>query len=84
MNIITFNIRKPIWGGRKVGLAKWRVDRCDICEINLRYIENKSGDKMFPKPLRIKAHEARKYPTQTVHNNVVLYIIPIADLVETR
>ena len=74
-----FEINKPAWGGRKVGLATYKVaahNRIDIL------YKDKNGRRIYPLPLYISGEKARKYPVYPVRNNpnVKLYVIPISDL----
>lgn len=74
-----FEIRKPVWGGRKVGLASYKIAAHN--RIDILYTD-KAGRRIYPLPLYISGADARKYPVQAVRNNpnVKLYIIPINDL----
>lgn len=74
-----FEIRKPVWGGRKVGLASYKIAAHN--RIDILYTD-KEGRRIYPLPLYISGADARKYPMQAVrsNHNVKLYIIPINDL----
>lgn len=74
-----FEINKPAWGGRKVGLATYKVaahNRIDIL------YKDKNGRRIYPLPLYISGKKARQYPIHPVRSNpnVKLYVIPISDL----
>lgn len=73
-----FNIKKPVWGGRKVGL---NIDRIgDHNEVNI-LATNKDGERLYPHSLYISGEKAKGYPVQKLNNYpVTLRIIPIDDL----
>lgn len=74
-----FDIHEPVWGGRKVGLATYKIGTHN--EINIRK-KDKDGNLIYPQPFYISGEKARTYPTQPVRSNpnIILYIIPINDL----
>lgn len=74
-----FTIKTPVWGGRKVGLATYKVGTHN--EIRIEH-KNKEGELLYPQPLYISGERARMYPVQPVRSNpnVKLYVIPIEDL----
>lgn len=74
-----FNIKNPVWGGRKVGLATYKVGLHN--EIHILTV-NTAGERVYPQPLYISGEQARQYPIEPVKSNpnVKLYIIPINDL----
>lgn len=74
-----FEIHKPVWGGRKVGLAIYKIAAHNRIEI---LYTDKAGRRIYPLPLYISGANARKYPMQAVRSNpnIKLYVIPINDL----
>lgn len=74
-----FEIRTPVWGGRKVGLATYKVGTHN--EVRILYNDS-NGSRVYPQPLYISGEQARTYPTQPVRSNpnVILYVIPISDM----
>lgn len=74
-----FPIRQPVWGGRKVGLATYKIDTHNQIDILYTYGD---GTRVYPLPLYISGEKARTYPKQPVKSNpnVILHVIPIADL----
>jgi len=74
-----FNIKVPIWSGRRVGLATFKVGPHN--QINITALD-KQGDLIYPNAYYISGREARKYPTEPVKSNpkIQLHIIPIDDL----
>lgn len=74
-----WEIKSPVWGGRKIGLATYKIAPHN--EIRITY-KDRNGNRVYPLPLYISGENARKYPTQPVksHPNVILHIIPISDL----
>jgi len=75
----SFNIKAPIWGGRKVGLATHKIDTHN--EVNILKTDA-SGQRIYPHPFYISGVKARTYPIQPVPSNphIKLYIIPIEDM----
>jgi len=69
-------IRKPIWNGRKIGIASYRI--IDNLEIDIAYRKT-DGEKLFPHLYFISKEKALTYPTQNV-KGTTLHIIPIKDL----
>lgn len=74
-----FEIRKPVWGGRKVGLAEYKIGNHN--EIRILYTDT-AGRPIYPQPFYISGERAKKYPKQPVRNhpNIVLHVIPINEL----
>lgn len=74
-----FKIKTPIWGGRKVGLATYKIGQHNEIRIEKR---NAEGDLLYPQPLYISGEKVKNYPIQAVKSNpnIKLYIIPINDL----
>ena len=74
-----FAIKTPIWGGRKVGLATYKLGTHNEIRIEKR---DASGSLLYPQPLYISGEQARKYPIEPVKKNpnIKLHIIPISDL----
>lgn len=74
-----FKIKSPVWGGRKVGLATFKIGQHN--EIRIEH-KNSQGELVYPLPFYISGEEARKYPIVPVRSNpnVKLYLIPINDL----
>jgi hypothetical protein len=73
-----FEIQKPIWKSRSVGVNLINAQPNDELEIEIAY-ENKAGKRIYPHVYSISASEAHKYPTQKF-GSVVVHVIPIADL----
>lgn len=74
-----FEIRVPIWDGRKVGLAAHKLQRHN--EVQILY-KDTDGQREHPGAFYISGEKARTYPSKPVKNypNVILHWIPIADL----
>jgi hypothetical protein len=74
-----FNIRIPIYNGRKIGLATYKVGTHNEIRIEKK---DKDGNLLYPLPLYISGVKAREYPIEPVKSNpsIKLYIIPISDL----
>lgn len=74
-----FEIRVPVWGGRKVGLATYKIGVHNEVRI---LTKDKDGGRLYPQPLYISGDKARQYPIEPVKSNpnVKLYIIPINDM----
>lgn len=74
-----FEIRVPVWGGRKVGLASHKVGQHNSIEI---LVEDKDGNRIYPHAMYMAGEKLRTYPTEPVRRNphIKLYIVPISDL----
>ena len=74
-----FKIKYPIWGGRKVGLATYKIGTHNEVRIETR---DKNGDLLYPQPLYISGEKAKTFPIEPVkkHPNIKLHIIPIDEL----
>jgi hypothetical protein len=74
-----FEIKTPVWGGRKVGLATYKVGTHNEIRI---LTKNAQGERLYPQPLYISGAKARQYPIEPVRSNpnIKLYIIPVNDL----
>lgn len=74
-----FEIRTPVWGGRKVGLATYKIGTHN--EVRITY-KHGDGSLVYPQPLYISGEKARTYPKQPVKSNpnVILHVIPINDM----
>lgn len=72
-------IREPIWDGRKIGIATYKIGNHNEIRILKKNI---NGERTYPQPFYISGERARQYPEQAVKSNpnIKLYIIPIADL----
>jgi hypothetical protein len=70
-------INEPLWKNRSVGIRDTMI-KGDL-EIEIGY-RNKDGQKTFPFLYKISQEKALKYPTQIINSNIILHIIPIADL----
>ena len=75
-----FQINTPVWGGRKVGLASYKIGTHN--EVQILYTYSNSEERVYPQPLYISGDKARTYPTKPVRSNpnIVLYVIPINDM----
>ena len=72
-------IKEPIWSTRSVGIADYRLK--DDLLVDISY-KDKSGSLLFPGEFLIKKDIAKTYPIQKLRGNLILYIIPIADLMK--
>lgn len=74
-----FEIKTPVWGGRKVGLATYKIGTHN--EIRITYTD-KQGLLVYPQPFYISGEKARTYPVQPVRSNpnIKLHVIPVSDL----
>lgn len=69
-------IKTPVWDGRKVGIADFRLN-CDMIEVLVDY-RNKEGNLLHPYVFRMSCFKARQYPLEVV-KNIPLRVIPVAD-----
>ena len=74
-----YTIKEPIWATKSVGIADYRVK--DDLLVDISY-KDKSGSLLFPGEFLIKKDIAKTYPIQKLRGNLILYIIPIADLMK--
>jgi len=74
-----FKIKTPVWGGRKVGLATYKIGQHNEIRIETR---NVSGDLLYPQPLYISGEKAKTFPVEPVRKNpnIKLHVIPISEL----
>lgn len=74
-----FEIRTPVWGGRKVGLNVKKIRQHNEVRITFK---DQEGRLVYPNPLYISGEAAQGYPVEPVkrYPDVKLYIIPIEDL----
>lgn len=74
-----FTIKTPVWGGRKVGLATYKIGQHNEIRITTT---DKNGELYYPQPLYISGEKARTYPLTPVKSNpnIKLHVIPVADL----
>ena len=74
-----YTIKEPIWATKSVGIADYRLK--DDLLVDISY-KDKSGSLLFPGEFLIKKDIAKTYPTQKLRGNLILYIIPIDDLMK--
>lgn len=72
-------IKTPVWGGRKIGIATYKIGTHNEVRILAR---DKDGMPLYPQPFYISGEKAQTYQIQPVKRNpnILLYIIPINDL----
>ena len=74
-------IKKPLWDGKKIGIADYRMTE-NWLEIEIEY-RTTNGKRLFPNLYQISKAKAMTYPVQVV-KGTNLYIIPIKDLTITQ
>jgi len=72
---MSYKIFKPVWDGRKVGIALFRLHRDIDLEIEILYTD-KDGQRLYPHTYLLNITEALDYPRQTV-KGAELAIVPI-------
>ena len=74
-----FEIHKPIYGGRKVGLNTRRIGVHNKVRITKRL---KDGSLMYPVPFYVSGEQLRQYPIEPIPTcpDVKVRIIPIEDM----
>jgi len=72
-----FNIRQPIWSSMAVGLRDDQITEHNTVDID--YV-NKTGKRQYPNTFKVTGEIAKRYPVQTVRNNVKLRVVPISAL----
>ena len=72
-------IQKPIWGGRKVGIATYKVAEHNEIRITAT---NKRNEPLYPLPFYISGKKLKKYPKEPVRSypDVKVHVVPIEDL----
>lgn len=86
---MTIEIDKPIYNGSNpgkkcVGIADWRLrNEGAITQIKINQLYKTGpmkGKRIYPTLYFMPTEEVIQYPTQTVGNNTLLYIVPIDDM----
>jgi hypothetical protein len=73
-----YEIRSPMWKGRCVGIAEYKLTEYNHIEILYR---DAGGNLLHPHVYGISKSRAKTYPTHvTQKGKVTLRVIPIADL----
>ena len=83
MDIHYFELRAPIWGGRKnikIGIADYRLKMAPVIEVSISY-RAKGGSKTFPRHLRIASDKARIFPARP-QKGTMIHEIPIEEFEE--
>lgn len=73
------DIRTPIWKGRCVGIANFRLPPTGGVKFKISY-KTKDDKTLYPFTYGILTEDAKKYPTKVVGSGITLHIIPIKDL----
>ena len=72
-----FEIKKPIWNGRKVGLATYKIGIHNEIRIMAK---SKNGFALYPNPFYASGEFLKTCPTQQLPSGVKLYLVNISDL----
>lgn len=73
------SIKEPMWNGRYVGLAEYRLGVTET-EVEILY-KDKEGNRIYPHVYTVKTDDVKKYSQMKLKNNgIVLRMVPIADL----
>jgi len=81
MKTMRLEIKKPIWGHQKVGIAEFRLRMAEEIIVDIMY-KNRDGDRTYQHPFKIKSQVCFKYPVYTARGGVRLRLVPIADMEE--
>lgn len=76
--MLRFEIKKPIWNGRCVGIAAHRLVSGTSMEVTISY-KDADGQLVYPGKYVMACSKMKTYKTQKLGSGVVLHIIPIAD-----
>lgn len=76
--VIKYEIKKPIWNERAVGIASHRLVSGATMEITISY-KDAAGKLVYPGTYRMACSKIKGYKTQAVNGVVKLHIIPIKD-----
>ena len=71
-----YNISKPIWYNRSIGIADYRLT--DDLLVSITY-KDQHGNRVWPDKYLVTKDFANQYPKQNIKGNN-LHIIPINDL----
>lgn len=75
---IKYNIKKPVWNQRAVGIAAHRLVDGTTMEVTISY-RDVDGQLVYPYRYQMACRKMKTYPTQKLPSGIVLHIIPIAD-----
>lgn len=85
MRIHTFELRAPIWGGRKnlkIGIAEFRLRMAELIDVECIY-RDKSGGRTFPRIYRIASSKAARFPARR-QKGTLIHEIPIEEFEEVK
>ena len=85
MNVHRFELRAPIWGGRKnmkIGIAAFRFDMADYVEVKCLY-RDKKDTPLFPRVFRIASLKGRRFPAKP-QKGTMIHEIPIGEYEEVK
>lgn len=78
MKVVKVDIKQPIWDGRKVGIADFRVKGDAMVHMTVSY-KDINDNLVFPYTYVMPTKKIRTYPTQNLKSGVTLYLVPISD-----
>lgn len=73
-----YNIKTPIWDGRHVGIADFRVRGRGEMELTISY-RNVDGNLEYPYTYIMDFETIRSHRTQKLGNGITLYVVPISE-----
>lgn len=74
---IVYTIREPLWDGRSVGIANFRVRGEGTLYLNISY-KDKDGNLVYPYTYVMETSKVRKYPTMMM-KGIHMHKVPIDD-----
>ena len=80
-----FELRAPIWGGRKnmkIGIAAYRLKMGDFIDVACVY-KDKNDNRTFPRVFRIEISKAARFPARS-QKGTLIHEIPIEEFTEVE
>lgn len=74
------DIAEPIWKTRSVGLAVDDVPMGEDVKVTISYRKKGDGSLLYPGEYNMSVDKIRTYPREKVRGNVMVHLVPIADL----
>ena len=78
-------IREPVWDGRQVGIALYKAERSDVCEVRVNY-RLVSGKPLLQRVLSVPSRQvlACKRVSAKGRPSTILCMVPLGDMTEVR
>lgn len=76
--MLRYNIKKPIWNKKAVGIAAHRIKVDTMMYVTISY-KDTEGNLVYPHLYKMPTRKMREYETQDLASGIKLHIIPIKD-----